>query len=471
MENIVFNPYLPSWEYVPDGEPHVFGDRLYIYGSHDKACGISYCEGDYVVWSAPVDNLTEWKYEGVVYKRNQDPENKKGKKSLYAPDVGKGMDGRYYLYYGLEDAQYIGVAVSQKPSGPFEYYGKVAYPDGSCPEGVAFDPSVYVEEDKVYLYYGFSSRIKENAAELLYGKKDVMPGAYLIELEPDMKTVRSVPKLVANGQISAVGSSFEKHPFLEAASVRKINGKYYFLYSSMYGHELCYAVADTPYGPFEYQGVIISNGDVGISDVPRAYMANNHGGIEKIGDQYYIFYHRHTHHTHYSRQGCAEKISICENGNIPQVEMTSCGLNFGPLPAKRLYPAYIICNLHGSRGAGMIPSKQSDDQADVPYLGQMVLDNREGMCLYNMQKGSVCGVKYLDFADVGHVSITVRGKAGKVYIHIDSEKNEPIAELDVAGSEWKTYTVKCSVENGVHAVFFSFAPNEGAMDFLQFEFH
>ena len=71
----VINPYLPNWEYVPDGEPHVFGDRVYVYGSHDFFGGDVYCMGDYVCWSAPVDNLGDWKYEGVIYRKDQDPHN------------------------------------------------------------------------------------------------------------------------------------------------------------------------------------------------------------------------------------------------------------------------------------------------------------------------------------------------------------------------------------------------------------
>jgi len=69
MEKIVCNPYLPSWEYVPDGEPHVFGDRLYLFGSHDRFGGRRFCENDYVVWSAPVDDLSNWTCHGIVYRR------------------------------------------------------------------------------------------------------------------------------------------------------------------------------------------------------------------------------------------------------------------------------------------------------------------------------------------------------------------------------------------------------------------
>ena len=64
-----FNPYLPSWEYIPDGEPHIFDGRLYVYGSHDRFRGHVFCLNDYVCWSAPVDDLSDWRYEGVIKRR------------------------------------------------------------------------------------------------------------------------------------------------------------------------------------------------------------------------------------------------------------------------------------------------------------------------------------------------------------------------------------------------------------------
>ena len=96
-----FNPYLPSWEYVSDAEPHVVDGRVYIYGSHDTFNGINFCLGDYVCWSAPVDDLSDWKYHGVIFKREQDPAAPKNRitNGLAAPDMVQGPDGRFYLYY------------------------------------------------------------------------------------------------------------------------------------------------------------------------------------------------------------------------------------------------------------------------------------------------------------------------------------------------------------------------------------
>ena len=80
----------------------MFGDRVYVYGSHDSFGAPIFCVKDYVCWSAPVTDLSDWRYEGVIYRKNQDPSNKLGIRCLYAPDVTQGPDGRYYLYYAFD---------------------------------------------------------------------------------------------------------------------------------------------------------------------------------------------------------------------------------------------------------------------------------------------------------------------------------------------------------------------------------
>ncbi len=129
-----FNPFLPSWEYIPDGEPRLFGDRLYLYGSHDRFGGQRYCEGDYIGWSAPLEDLSAWRCEGVIYRRDQHPEAGKGQ--LFAPDVVQGTDGRYYLYYSMSQDRITSVAVCDKPAGAFRFLGHVRHADGT-PYGLA----------------------------------------------------------------------------------------------------------------------------------------------------------------------------------------------------------------------------------------------------------------------------------------------------------------------------------------------
>lgn len=183
-----FNPYLPSWEYIPDAEPYVFGNRVYIYGSHDRFNGYAYCLNDYVCWSAPIDDLSDWRYEGVIYRKTDDPMNRDGHMCLYAPDVTVGPDGRYYLYYVLDKAKVVSVAVSDTPSGKYEFYGYVQYPDGTRlgeREGdePQFDPAVLTEGDKTYLYTGF-------CPEGDWSRKGCMAKV----LGPDMITVIEKPQ-------------------------------------------------------------------------------------------------------------------------------------------------------------------------------------------------------------------------------------------------------------------------------------
>ena len=142
------NPYLPSWEYVPDAEPHIVDGRVYIYGSHDLFNGLNFCLGDYVCWSAPVDDLGNWRYEGVIFKREQDPAAPKIRltNGLAAPDMIQGPDGRFYLYYFMGGTKMISVAVCDKPAGKYEFYGYVKYADGTPDwkkeEPLQFDPGV-----------------------------------------------------------------------------------------------------------------------------------------------------------------------------------------------------------------------------------------------------------------------------------------------------------------------------------------
>ena len=159
-----FNPFLPLDEYIPDGEPHVFGNRIYLFGSHDTEGGTRYCaEQNYVVWSAPLCNPSEWRYEGEIYNARQDPDYIEGDTNdLYAPDVVQGNDGRYYLYYNINNSGTSGhnvlkVAVCDTPAGRYQYLGYVRNPDGSVHRTYLMgDPAVINDEGTIRLYYGWS---------------------------------------------------------------------------------------------------------------------------------------------------------------------------------------------------------------------------------------------------------------------------------------------------------------------------
>ena len=309
MKKQAFNPYLPSWEYIPDGEPYVFGDRVYVYGSHDQFRGHAYCLNDYVCWSAPIDDLGNWRYEGVIYPKTSDPLNKAGNMCLYAPDVTVGPDGRYYLYYVLDKVSIVSVAVCDEPAGRYEFYGYVHYADGTRlgeREGdePQFDPAVLTEGDRTYLYTGFCRAGDRSRS-----------GAMVTVLGPDMLTILEEPVFVVPSERYSEGTTVVGHEFFVAPSIRKRGDTYYFVYSSIAMHELCYATSKYPNRDFIYGGVIISNCDMHIdsykpAEKPMYYGWNNHGSIVEINGQWYVFYHRHTNGIPFSRQGCTEPIQF-----------------------------------------------------------------------------------------------------------------------------------------------------------------
>lgn len=423
MKKACLNPYLPLNEYVPDGEPHVFGNRIYIYGSHDKQDGEVYCMLDYVSYSAPLDDLSDWRYEGVIYRRDQDPHCGEGV-YLWAPDVCQGPDGRYYLYYTLSNELEIAVAVCDEPAGQYTYLGRVSYPDGRVlRDNTPFDPAVLVDEGKVYLYIGFAPIFP---IPRMQGQE--MPGASVVELEQDMLTVKSGPTVILPSKKYAGGTEFEGHAFFEACSIRKIDGRYNLVYSSESAHELCCALSDQPDSGFRYGGVIISNADLGYQDnrLPRNCFANNHGGLECVNGQWYIFYHRHTHGHQCSRQGCAEPVTIASDGSIAQVELTSCGLNGGPLAGKGVYSAGYACCLYGPEGGKkLLYGKRLNG---VPYIAS---EGKEHP-IYHFADGCTAIFRYFDLRETSRISVMLRGDAGKLHI---SDGETELAALEFGAEE------------------------------------
>ena len=172
MKHQAFNPYLPSWEYIPDGEPYLIGDRVYVFGSHDRFGGTYFCLGDYVAWSAPQDDLSDWRCEGVIYRKEQDPLFNEKDNVLFAPDVVQGKDGRWYLFYTLASNGIMSVAVSDCPAGKYTYHGAVRAPDGHIigtqkGDVFNFDPGILSDGGHIYLYTGFKMICSRSRANLL----------------------------------------------------------------------------------------------------------------------------------------------------------------------------------------------------------------------------------------------------------------------------------------------------------------
>ena len=492
MKKQIFNPYLPLDTYIPDGEPHVFGDRVYVYGSHDEEGGHDFCVLDYEVWSAPVDDLTDWSCPGTAYRAPQDPDwNEKRGYAMYAPDCVRGNDGRYYLYYALAGGGlYTGpihAAVSDKPDGPFQYHGCVRNPNGSpMTDFITFDPAVINDGGIVRLYYGTSIFVPperlpregvrdeqlHDVITRLFGKKEEelvrplthMMWANTVELDDDMLTIRHKPRRIVPGQLDSIGTSFENHAFHEASSIRKIGDTYYFIYSSQHQHELCYATSNYPDRDFVYGGVIVDNGDIGVqgrTEKDRVMMTgNNHGSIEKINEQWYIFYHRQTHVNTFSRQGCAERIAVRPDGRIDQAEITSCGLNGGPLAALGAYPAAICCCLTNGH---------------MPHIGQQdwtepmptITNEGDKHFLSGISDGVTIGYKYFAFDGPCTLQIIYRGTAeGSLTVALDERSYSEIAVHPAA--EWTEISGSIRT-HGSHALYFTFH-GEGTLDIKELSF-
>jgi hypothetical protein len=451
------NPYLPSWEYIPDGEPYVFDGRVYVYGSHDRFNGYVYCLNDYVCWSAPVDNLADWRYEGVIYKKTDDPLNRDGSMCLYAPDVTVGPDGRYYLYYVLDHLSIVSVAVCDTPAGKYEFYGYVQYPDGTRlgerdGDQPQFDPGLLTEGDRTYLYTGFCSR----------GDKS-RKGAMATVLGPDMLTIIEEPVFIAPSEPYSEGSGYEGHEFFEAPSMRKRGDTYYFVYSSILMHELCYATSKHPTKGFEYRGVIVSNSDLHIdtykpAEKPMAYGGNNHGSIVEIQGEWFVFYHRHTNGTNFSRQACLEKIKFLSDGTIPQVELTSCGSIEEPLIGRGEYPAYLACNLFCKEESIYTDFTASWMNNQFPKITQDGKDGDEEIgYIQNMKDIATAGFKYFDCKDVKKVKIKVRGYCNGAFEIKTSWNGPALGRIPVEFSNiWKEYSADIAIPDGIQALYFTY---------------
>lgn len=474
-QRISGNPFLPLDTYISDGEPHVFGNRVYLFGSQDQEGGSVFCPLDYVCWSAPVEDLTAWRCEGTIYRRDQDP--REGA-FLYAPDVVRGNDGRYYLYYTTERfSEPLRVAVCDEPAGQYQFYGLVRNSDGTpFTKRIPFDPAVINDNGTIRLYYGWGLHLGDNpinrlsmeiTGRIMFGKskdKDYagnIMGAFTVELADDMLTVKTEPKLIVPCHMEAKGTDFAEHSFYEGSSIRKVNGKYYFIYSSQVNHELCYAVSDYPDRGFKYGGVIISNGDIGYRGrKPKDRLnttGNNHGSIQQINGQWYIFYHRHTHNRSCCRQACAEKIEILSDGSIPQVEMTSTGLKTEPF-ACGTYPAAMACNLCRGKMKHIV---NGVSRADKPCISH----DQQDRFISNVQDDTWIAYKYFSLQNKMKITVLTRGTAsGVLEIYADHALwgNMQIRPCN----NWKEAGTHISYD-GTAALQFHYR-GKGQLDFLSF---
>lgn len=492
------NPYLPLWEYIPDSEPYVFEDpdkpgeyRVYIYGSHDSLIR-EYCGREQVTWSAPVNDLSDWRYDGVIFESVRDRDGNSLNPGgigdiLYAPDVvvSTGADGKktYYLYPNNQaDGRKNMVAKSDRPDGPFTACNWSDEDPRRTVGPLDFDPGVLIDDDgRTYAYWGFE---KSWAGEL-----DTCTMATL-------KPVTSpVEDLISNKYQNGV------FRFFEASSIRKIQDKYVFIYSRWtedgeFGlkdtnYSLAYAYSDNPLGPFTYGGTIIDgrgrdtdgSGNVIFTAHPTG---NTHGSIVQINGRWWVFYHRQTGTDEFSRQAMVAPIEVSvEKGRggrvfISEGEYTSEGFRTegldplqntqagiacyytGPEPAYNDYPKFIFSGSYVRPDRVTQASQQTGFEPGVAF--SPVVNNTDG---------SVVGYKYFDFdrfSDAGKAmfscNLIPQGIDGTIEIMVgspyESKGGRVIGRIKLRDSLPSVMTrmstkVKIKGIDGKQALFFRFS--------------
>ena len=339
------NPYLPLWEHLPDGEPRVFEDpdnpgklRAYIIGSHDTNY-TAYCGSDIRMWSAPVEDLSQWRDEGPIFTHYVDGQWD----TMFAPDLVEVKDkatGKktYYLYPHSRGWRRVPmVCKSDRPNGPFTPINLTE--DGrQCVPGslIDFDPSVFIEtitdkKDKdydkgfrAYVFYGFQhSTACELDQNTMYSKRE---GTELID--------PFIPASSADGKLlDKEGSEYKalykgQNPldfnFFEASSIRQVGNKYVMVFSGYSGKEyglgntnsaLRYAFGDSPLGPWRSGGVLVDSrgvvtGEDGAKLITTNAGHNTHGSIQEINGQWYVFYHRPPRGFGFARQAMVAPVKI-----------------------------------------------------------------------------------------------------------------------------------------------------------------
>ena len=490
------NPYLPMWEYIPDGEPYVFDDpdslgkkRVYIYGSHDSMI-TGYCGRELVTWSASVDSLDRWRYDGVIFevKKNSNGEylhQEKWGDVLYAPDVAEKVEAdgtkTYYLYPNNQcGGRNRMVAKSKRPDGPFEVINWNPENPNENVGDLRFDPAVFIDDDgRVYGYWGFEE-------------------AYAAELDPTtMATVKPGTQVMKNY------INHHKEPgifrFFEASSMRKIKDKYVLIYSRYTGdgefglptsnYTLAYAYSNSPLGPFVYGGTIIDGRGRDVDNLARPIATatingNTHGSICEINGQWWVFYHRQTGLDEFSRQAMVAPIEVQVTEGIhgkvyiSEGEYTSEGFATQGLNPFKRHSAGITCYYTGPKpaihnwpnktffGSYVKPLRlervPQGDPYDLSVNHNPVINNTDG---------STIGYKYFNFDytySVPHLQLKMNvlplGVDATIEVYVDSpypsRGGKLVGEFKLSSSlakkitELKTDVPALSQYQGKHALFF-----------------
>ena len=455
------NPYLPLWEHLPDGEPRVFEDpdhpgkyRAYIIGSHDITYS-AYCGNDIRMWSAPVEDLSQWKDEGPIFSWYVDGQWD----TMFAPDLVETTDRKtgkktYWLYPHSRGWRRVPmVCKGDRPNGPFTPVNLTK--DGrQCLPGslIDFDPSVFIENitdkkdpdyDKgfrAYVFYGFQhSTACELDQNTMYSMRPgtklhdyFIPASarYGVVRDPEGTTYPALYKGQNPGDFN----------FFEASSIRQVGNKYVMVFSGYSGPDyglgstnsaLRYAFGDSPLGPWRSGGVLVDSRGVVENEDGSHLMTTNaahntHGSLQQINGQWYVFYHRPPRGFGNARQAMVapvkitwDKKSVADGGVVKitaydpyaknnewtakasdgtqytGAEVTSEGFQIFGLPPYNYYSAGIACFMTGN--------EWMQDNYDVW---------NNSMDLAGITNKGIVGFKYFGFGGLNKATKGIKAFAG-----------------------------------------------------------
>ncbi len=406
--SIAQNPISPMGVYIADPSGRVMNDgKLYVYGSLDTVPD-AYCSNRYHVLSSK--DACQWTLHRNAFEWEE---------TMYAPDAfQKGKT--CYLYYDTPDGKEY-VVTGKSPTGPFDDATLIA-----CDHQI--DPCILMDDDgQAYYFWGQFSSL----------------GA---KMTPDLKNID--PATVHKGVVTE-----ENHWFHEGSWVTKRGKYYYYVFADISRDKrptcLGYAMATSPFGPYEYKGVIIDNNGCD----PAVW--NNHGSIVQHGDKWYVLYHRSTHNSVSMRKACIERIFFNEDGTIDEVEMTTQGAG-APLDAMEKIDAARCCWRSGNcRIQGMEGRKDREELACIRH-------------------SDTAAWKYLEFGQ-GANKVTLCFKStmkGYVKVHIDSQHGPVVGTIDIPKEDkWTEASASIKTTQGVHAVWLEFCcPEAGESDFMELDY-
>lgn len=423
------NPLIGN-QYSADPSARVFGDRVYVFPSHDILATTGkgrigwFCMEDYHVFSSA--NLTDWVDHGMIATQDKVPWVKPDSYSMWAPDCIY-RNGKYYFYFptaAKDTIAYgrgfsIGVAVADKPEGPYT-------PEPAPIKGVkGIDPNVFIDKDgQAYLYWSqgniFGAKLKEN----------------MLELDGEVKTLGELP-----------GKGLKEGPYLFER-----NGIYYLTYPHVENkiERLEYAIGDNPLGPFKVTGVIMDESPTGCW--------TNHHSILPFKGQWYLFYHHNDYSPAFdkARSIRADSLFFNNDGTVRKVIPTLRGIGITNAADLVQIDRYSAKSDQGSSIAFL-------DTANRFAGWKAILERPDAWIQYN-------SVKF----DKPAKKVTIRANAatgGTIVIRSGSLNGPVIAEITIpAGNDWKEIDKPVSRSSpGIQHLVMQLKDGKVETDWLKFE--